>query len=146
MAGSEIEAYGFVPDDFRAGITLAMRMASPNQTADKATFRWDKARTFEPQDPQGEPYHWSEVPTTDLTHPDVVIDEVAVEYVGTADAEGTSVGVFLPRRAIVTILDTQRALIEGANWVLLHQVPWGITEETVQGLGAVDVYTLTLER
>lgn len=148
MAGNEIAIYGFDPAQFRSAIHLAMRMGSPNLEADKATFRWDPVRTFNPQDPAHKPYFWSEVPTSDLTHSDVVLDEVAVEYVGggRGAASSTSVGVFVPRRATLTILDTERALVEGANWVLLHDVPWAIIEETVGALGPVDVYQMTLQR
>lgn len=147
MAGTEIEAYGFDPVAFRDGIHLAMRMGSPNQALDKATFRWDLVRTYKPQDPARQPYHWTEVPETDLTHPDVVVDEVAVEYGGGGRSEaGTSVGNFVPLRAHLTMLDEDRARVEGANWCLLHQIVWGIVDETVVALGVVDVYTLLLER
>lgn len=145
MAGDG-STVGFPEAEFRAGIYFAMRMGSPNLTLDKATFRWDPVRTYDPQDPAARPYDWSAVPVTDLTQDDVELDEVAVEYNAGRTVEGTPVGQFVPLRATLTIFDEHRAQVVGANWVLLHRVPWAIIAETVNGLFAVDVYTLFLER
>lgn len=145
MAGDGA-ALGFDPAEFRTTVRATMLMGSPNQALDKATFRWDDVRTYTPQDPAQEPYRWDEVPVTDLSRPDVVVDEVAVEYTAARRLEGTSVGEFVPMRAELTILDVDRAAVTGANYVLLHQTPWAVTAETVVALFGVDVYTLFLER
>lgn len=145
MAGDG-SAFDFPAGEFRDAIHTAMRMGSPNLTVDKATFRWDKVRTYDPQDPAGEPYVWAEVPTEDLSRADVALDEVAVEYSAGRTIEGTAVGQFVPLRAELTLLDVDRALVVGANWVLLHAIPWGVAAETVSALFSVDVYTLYLER
>lgn len=147
MAGAADGAsLGFSATEFRDAIHLAMRMGSPNQTLDKATFRWDPQRVYARHSPAAQPYVWANVPVTDLSHPDVVLDEVAVEYTPARRVEGTSVGDFIPMRAEATVLDVEYARITGANWVLLHQIPWAITAVTAGALFDVDVWTLFLER
>jgi hypothetical protein len=147
MAGAaEGASLGFSPGEFRDAIHTAMRMGSPNQTLDKATFRWDPKRTYSRQSPAKHPYDWSAVPATDLTQADVVLDEVAVEYTPARRIEGTSVGDFIPMRAEATLLDVDYTRVAGANWVLLHGVPWAVSAATVGGLFDVDVWTLFLER
>lgn len=150
MAGSGA-ALGFDAAEFRDAIHLAMRMGSPGKVLDKATFRWDKVRTYVPGSPSGDPYVWSAVAATDLSQPDVVLDEVAVEYSAGRTIEGTNVGQFVPLRAELTLLDVDHARVlddDGllANWVLLHEVVWGVAAETVGALFDVDVHTLYLER
>jgi hypothetical protein len=147
MAGAaEGAALGFPAGEFRDAIHTAMRMGSPNATLDKATFRWDPQRTYARHSPASQPYIWAAVPVTDLTHDDVVLDEVAVEYTPARRMEGTAVGEFVPMRAEATLLDVDYAAVTGANWVLLHGIPWAITAATVGGLFDVDVWTLFLER
>lgn len=145
MAGEGTDL-GFSAAEFRTAIRATMVMGSPTATLDKATFRWDKARTYAPQDPSEEPYAWAQTPVTDLSQPDVVVDEVAAEYTAARRQEGTTLGDFVPMRGQVTILDVDHARVEGANFVLLHGVPWAITAETVVALFSVNVYTLYLER
>lgn len=145
MAGAGTDL-GFPAGEFRDAIRAAMVMGSPNRTLDKATFRWDKVRHYDPQSPAGEPYSWASVPDEDLSRADVVLDEVAVEYAAGRTIEGTTVGQFVPLRAELTMLDVDRDLVVGANWVLLHGIPWAIAAETVTALFSVDVYTLYVER
>lgn len=145
MAGEGTEL-GFDAAEFRSVIRATMVMGSPNRALDKATFRWDKVRHYDPQSPAGEPYDWSSVAEGDLSQDDVVVDEVAVEYAAGRTIEGTTVGQFVPLRAELTMLDVDWDLVVGANWVLLHGLPWGVAAETVTALFSVDVYTLYLER
>lgn len=143
MAGSDT---GFVAAEFREAIRFAMLMGSPNTTSLKATFRWHKAQTFDPQDPARRPYHWNETVVTDTTHPDVVLDNVAVEYHPSRTNTGTVVGSFVPLKADMTILDLDYALIDGADMVLLGDSTWTVVAMTMQALFDVDVYTLYCER
>lgn len=145
MAGEGADL-GFPAAEFRDAIRSAMVMGSPNRTLDKATFRWDKVRRYDPQSPAGEPYDWASVAAEDLSRADVVVDEVAVEYSAGRTIEATTVGQFVPLRAEITMLDVDRELVVGANWVLLHGIPWGVAAETVTALFSVDVYTLYVER
>jgi len=147
MAGAaEGAALGFSASAFRDAIHTAMDMGSPNQTIDKATFRWDPVRTYARHSPASLPYVWANVPLSDLSRPDVVLDEVAVEYTPARRLEGTSVGEFVPMRGEATLLDVDYVKVTGANWLLLHEVPWAITAVTVGALFDVDVWTLYLER
>lgn len=147
MAGAaEGAALGFAAAEFRTAIHTAMLMGSPNLTLDKATFRWDPQRVYARHSPASQPYIWANVALSDLSQPDVVLDEVAVEYTASRRSEGTAVGQFEPMRGEATLLDVDYTRIAGANWVLFHQVPWAITATTVGALFDVDVWTLHLER
>lgn len=147
MAGAaEGAALGFSAGAFRDAIHTAMRMGSPNVTLDKATFRWDPTRLYARHSPAARPYVWADVAVSDLSQPDVVLDEVAIEYSARHTVEGTSIGQFVPLRAEATLLDVDHDRVAGANWVLLHEVSWGVVAETVGALFGVDVYTLYLER
>lgn len=142
MAGSNA---GFNPAEFRSGIRLAMTMGSPGLTNEKATFRWNRAQTFGPQDPANRPYHWNQVPLTDTTPDPVVIDNVAVEY-GGSNTTGTAVGTFDPQRVTLTMLDDDYDLIRGADVVEIGGNDYEISTTTVTGLFDVDVYTINAER
>lgn len=145
MAGPGTDV-GFPAGEFRTAIRAAMVMGSPNRELSKATFRWHPSRTYAIHDPAAEPYIWTATPASDLARPDVVVDEVAVEYTAARRLEGTDFGTFVPMRAELTILDVDQTRVDGANMVLLNEVPWAITAETLGGLFSVDIYTLFLER
>lgn len=123
-----------------------MTMGSPNLTAEKATFRWSRAQTHNPQDPANRPYRWDQVPVTDTTPPDVVLDNVAVEFATNRAGGGTSVGEFVPLRATLTLLDEEYSQVEGADLVLLGGDPYGITMTTTVAMFSVDVYQMFCER
>jgi len=145
MAGSGADV-GFDANEFRTAIADTMKMGSPTAVVEKAAFRWDRSQEFTSADPAGRPYVWAAVPTSDTSHPDVVVDEVSVEYTSARTLSGTPVGEFVPLRAQLTMLDVHHALVVGANLVLLHQVVWAIVAETQVALFSVDVFTLFLER
>ena len=143
MAGSNA---GFQPAAFRDAIRFAMTMGSPNKAAEKATFRWTKQQTFNPQDPARRPYRWDQAPVTDTTSADVTLDNVAVEYATNRAGEGTSVGEFVPLRATLTLLDEEHAQVAGADLVLLGGHTYAISMTTVVAMFSVDVYQLYAER
>lgn len=143
MAGTDAR---FDAASFRSAIRFAMTMGSPGTTEEKATFRWGKAQTFNPQDPVAKPYHWNEPVVTDTTRPDVVLDHVAVEFSTNRTQSGTAVGEFVPLRATLTLLDEEHALVEGADMVLLGGHVYGISMTTVVALFSVDVYQMYCER
>ncbi len=143
MAGSDT---GFDAAEFRDAIHFAMTMGSPNATQEKATFRWLKAQTFDPQDPARRPYHWNDTAETDTTPADVTLDAVAVEYHPSRSTAGTDVGTFVPLKADLTMLDTDYALIAGADMVLIGGSTWRVAAITQQALFSVDVFTLYCER
>lgn len=143
MAGTDA---GFDAGAFRTAIRFAMNMGSPNLTAEKATFRWTRQQTFNPQDPAHRPYNWTQTPATDTTPADVVLDEVAVEFATNRAGGGTAVGEFVPLRATVTLLDEEYAQVEGADMVLLGGHTYAISMTTVVALFSVDVYQMFCER
>lgn len=143
MAGADL---GFDPAAFRDAIHFAMLMGSPNQTADKATFKWERVQTFDPQDSLKRPYHWNESVQSETTHADVTLDEVAIEYRAARSEAGTSVGVFDPLKAVMTMLDVDYARIKGASVVNLGPANWHIVAVTQEALFGVDVYNLIIER
>lgn len=143
MAGANT---GFNPAEFRDAIHFAMTMGSPNATQEKATFRWLKAQTFDPQDPARRPYRWDEPVVSDTTPPDVTLDEVAVEYHPSRSTAGTDVGTFVPLKADLTMLDVDYALVAGADAVLIGGSTWRVVAVTQQALFSVDVFTLYCER
>jgi len=143
MAGVDT---GFDPQEFRNAVHFAMRMGSPNTVQEKATFRWMKAQTFNPQDPSRHPYAWTEAVVTDTTPPDVVLDEVAVLYHPARTTAGTDTGTFVPIKAEMTMLDVDYAKIAGADAVLLGGSIWNVVAITQQALFSVDVFNLYCER
>jgi hypothetical protein len=143
VAGSDAT---FNADAFRTAIRTAMTMGSPNQTSEKATFRWTRAQTFNPQDPANRPYRWTQAPVTDTTPDPVVLDNVAVEFATNRAGAGTAVGEFVPLRATVTLLDEEYALVQGADQVELGGDTYEITVTTALALFEVDVYQMYCER
>jgi hypothetical protein len=116
MAGTtDARADAFDAAEFRDAIQFAMRMGSPNAVEDKVTFRWSEQKTYAVQDPDHKPYDWTEPPATDVTHPPVVLDEVAVVLTEPriGGVAGTPVGQFDQVRAKITILDADFERIDG---------------------------------
>jgi hypothetical protein len=112
-------AAGFNAAQFRDAIKFAMNMGLPNTVSERATFRWIPDYTYSEADPGGTPYDLDAVPTATDAPEDVQVD-CAVEFVSRASASGgTAVGDFDVARAIITVLDTDYASIEGCNQVVL---------------------------
>lgn len=112
MAGSDP---GFDSDAFRTAVRFAMTMGSPTLTADKATFRFRKTRTFPTGtrlDQEGNPLDPTVAATTVEPTP-VVMDNVAVEF-QTADPQELPVGNFRPTKAVLTLLDEEWATVSDA--------------------------------
>lgn len=143
MAGTDL---GFDAAAFRTAIHFAMVMGSPNVTAEKATFKWTRKQTFNPQDPAKRPYHWNETVLTDVTHADVVLDEVAISYRTARSESSTDVGSFDPLKATITMLDVDYAKVVGADAVHYGTSNWDIVAITQEALFGVDVFNLILER
>lgn len=140
---------GFDAAAFRSAIRSTMEMGLPNATSERATFVWKEERTYQKQDPGHNPYSWDATPTTDVTHAEVRIP-VAVEFSARpAGSLDTVMGQFDTARAIITVLDVDYALIQGADYVKLGEnlyiidfvgPPMGLFEVTVYQLqcSAVD--------
>lgn len=116
MAGTQ---QGFDAAGFRDAIRFAMNMGLPETESERATFRWNPARTFTTDDPAGLPYDWTDTPATETVHADVQVP-VAIEF-GAQAAAGTDtpVGQIDTSRAVLTVLDEDYQQIVGANEVVL---------------------------
>lgn len=142
MAGTDI---GFDENAFKTAVRFAMRMGSPNRVAEKVTFRWNKAQTFGPQDPARKPYHWNEVPLTDTSVPDIVLEEVAVDYKHGVE-QSNALGTFAPLTAELTMLGEDHDKVLGADQILIGGDIYDVVLTTVEALFSVDVYTIHVKR
>lgn len=137
MAGSDPR---FNPDRFRDAIKFAMQMGKPEAAQERVIFRWTPQHSYSVADPAGRPYDWTSTATASVTHDDVEID-CAVEFsarpAGTRD---TPLGQFDTSRAVLTLLDVDRELVEGADLVVIdgniYEIgfwgpPMGLFEVTV---------------
>ena len=118
MAGSGA-AGGFKAKDFRDAIHFAMGMGATVDPADQAIFIFGEQSTYNPQDPDFDPYDWAATPAVDIPARQVVVP-AAVQYgAATTVVEGTPVGDFDASRAIITVLDVDYALVAGCTEVML---------------------------
>lgn len=102
---------GFDGAEFRDAIKFAMKMGTPNPTPNRATFQWDVERTYDIEDPNGNPYSWDKVPVSELVYSDIQVD-VAVEFVSRSTLSGlTPIAEFDTPRAVLTVLDEDWALV-----------------------------------
>lgn len=134
---------GFDAAKFRDAIRNTMVMGMANTAADEATFRWTTKNNYAPESPLHDPYTWTQATTSSVSHPDVVVP-VAVEFSARPSASlETAVGEFDVSRAIITLLDVDYALIEGADLVVLGGNTYIIEfVAPPMGLFDVDVYQI----
>ncbi len=132
-------ASGFNATEFREAIRFAMNMGLPQDELQRVTFRWLEQKDFNIEDSEGLPYDFTSSPTITAAQQDVLVD-AAVEFLGTSSINGTSIGGFNIPRAIVTLLDEDYDLVEGADEILLGEniytidfvaPPMGLFEVTV---------------
>lgn len=131
---------------FRQAIRDTMIMGLPNATQEKPTFRWSPEKTFTTADPAGAPYDFTASPVTTVAPADVQVP-VAVEFSARpANSIETGMGEFDASRVIITALDEDYALIQGADQVILggntYDVqfvgpPIGLFEVTVYQIFAI---------
>lgn len=133
---------GFDADLFRSKIKSAMQMGSPNAVAEKVTFKWPTLKTYSGKvDPTGRPYDLASVAESTSQHEDVQVD-CAVEFIY-RNATGTPIGEFDTPRVIITLLDVDYELIEGATKVFLGGNTYEIQfVEPPMGLFSVTIYNL----
>lgn len=144
MASStDTRAAGFNASEFKDAIKFAMHMGLPESEAERATFRWDVERTFAVADAGGIPFDKNVDPVSEVSHDDVQVD-VAVEFSNVRGQDiTTSVGQFTAAHAVITVLDEDYALIQGANTVLLGGNTYDINfVRPPVGLFSVTVYQM----
>jgi hypothetical protein len=108
---------GFDAAAFRTAIRAAMVMGAPLDTSQKTTFIFSDVSTYSPEDPDNNPYDWTQTPVTEVAERRVIVP-AAVQY-ATAAVVGTTMGDFDATRAVITLLDVDYALVAGADLVLL---------------------------
>lgn len=135
---------GFDGAAFKAAIRATMKMASPTQVPMKATFRWKTEKTHTLAGPGGRPYNFASTPTAVVAHSDVVLDEVAVQFVTRlTQGGGTAVGHFDTPRAILTMFTEEYDQVNGCDFVLLGGSTYRVDFWAPPvALFEVDVFTL----
>lgn len=133
---------GFSANAFRTAIRNTMTMGLPEDPDKRATFRWNKERTYAVADPSGMPYSWDDTPATELVRPDVQIP-VAFDFSARpAASSDTSLGQFDAPRVEITVLDTDYPQIEGADMVMFDGATYVIDFwAPPQGLFDVTIHT-----
>lgn len=133
----------FDSDGFREAIRNTMLMGMPNASSERVTFRWTDRKTFSKHDASGRPLNWYATPVSNITNPDVEVP-VAIEYSARASQAGnTTVGNFNNPRAVLTLLDVDFALVEGADKVIIDGSEYTVDfVEPPVGLFDVTVYTV----
>lgn len=131
---------------FRAGIRQAMRMGSPNVTADRATFMFPEGRTFAVADNDGNPYDWDLTPSGGLpAATPVVLQEVAIQTKAAVGARGqprTSVGEFDEDSATLYLFEDEWAQVSTFTTVKLG----GSVYERVKRLIPLGLFEVQIEQ
>ena len=100
MATSSAFAAQFPEADFRYAIREAMKMGMPEDDAEKLTWFWKRARTYQPDDLGGRPLDWTAAPLTDDPgNPvdDAEDDGLIVDYALEANNLSSQVDQSMPR-------------------------------------------------
>lgn len=134
-------AADFPSDEFRSAILSTMVMGTPNRTEEKAQFFWETNKEYQIQDRKNRPYSLTAATPVEDNTPDPVFATIAVEYIQ-RNPSGTALGEFDKARAVLTILDTEYANVEGADWVKLGGDEYDINYVVVEALFDVDVFTV----
>lgn len=140
MAGSNA---AFDAAVFRQSIRSTMTMGLPTADADKPTFTWSTQNQYAVESPADNPYDWTATPTSTVTHAEVRVP-CAIEFSARpAGSRETALGEFDTSRVIITVLDEDYTLIEGADGVRMGgndyiiefvAPPMGLFEVTVYQL------------
>lgn len=134
---------GFDSKLFKESIKKVMKMGLPETTNLRPTFRWTTVKTFGQSDSGGKAWTKNSSPVTTVSHADVQIDCAVQFIVARGGGVGNMVGEFNNPHVIITVLDTDYALVGGANKVLLGGDTYNIDYvEPPIGLFDVTVYNI----
>lgn len=124
MAGLDSTG-AFNADTVRTALRAAMTMGQPSDVSKQVTFRWPTQRTTAgPIDPSGIPYNLSQVPLTDITHPDTIVPAAVRHVPGIVN--DNPVGEFDPAYAVLTLVDLDYQQVVGATQVLIGGIVYDI--------------------
>lgn len=127
---------------FRDAIHFAMNMGLPDDEAKRATFIFTEVVTYAVSDPAGQPYDWTEKPKTDAQKAPVEVP-CSVRFVPSLirSGSGTAFGTVNSPKAIITVLDTEYELTQGAHQVRLDDAMYTIDYVAPpEGLFDVTIY------
>ena len=137
--------------EFRSAIRFAMQMGTPETQSDRVSFQWADENTYTFSDTKGNPYDWTDSPTTTTSAVDVPISltvAAAVEFFDAKSSSGeTAMGDFDIGTLRITLLDVDYASIIDQNLGLPDTVIVDGNTYTVDyfgppvGLFDVTVYT-----
>lgn len=138
---------------FRSAIRETMKMGMPENDAHKLRWFWHPDRTFEPDDPAGNPYDWTQPAVTDepgnpTEDPDSegLIVDYAFEFSTGRFGEMTPLGPFDPARLTVTLFDVDYDRIKTADYCMIGNTRYKIRFEAAPyGLFGVTMHDLHLE-
>jgi hypothetical protein len=107
---------GFDATEFRQAIEFAMQMGLPGTESERVTFRWSGSKVFDTPDERGNPYDWTNAPASTESTPDIpasITVPCAVEFRARRSVSGeTIIGSFDVASVVITLLDTQYALLQ----------------------------------
>lgn len=114
MAGTDLTG-AFNSADFRAAIRSTMTMGAAVDPTQQVIFIFSEQATYNPEDPDANPYDWKQGPVTDIAERELTVP-AAVQY-ATSTIVGTTIGDFDATRAVLTLLDVDWALVKSADQV-----------------------------
>jgi hypothetical protein len=139
MATSSAFAAQFPEAQFRQSIRDAMKMGMPEDDAEKLTWFWKRAQTFNPDDLAGRPLDWTAAPITDDPgNPvdDAEDDGMIVDYALEAnnlssqvDQSITALGNFNFQKIKVTLFDVDFEKIRTADYARIGTIVYTIRLE-----------------
>lgn len=148
MAGTNA---AFSPSEFRTSIRSTMEMGMPTTVSERLTWRWNRVRTYAPQDPAANPYEWDQATVTDVPGNTAEADgslvvTYALEFAARQSrGEDTAFGQFDTTRAVVTLLDEEYALVSTADYATINDSVYEIDfSGPPLGLFEVTVYQVYL--
>lgn len=127
MATSSAFAAGFDETQFRTAIRETMKMGMPENDAHKLRWLWKPVQGFEPDDPAGDPYDWTQDanpddpgnPTEDPDTEGLIIDYAFNFSATVVGGEETPLGPVDPTKAVVTIFDVDYDRIKTADYCMI---------------------------
>lgn len=133
----------FDADLFRDSIRQTMIMAKPNAVEERLTFVWTTKKEYETNSPSGKPYSYNQEPDSVIAH-DPVEAVCAVEFISrSAQGAGTPFGEVDAPRLILTLLDVDYELVEGADLVYMDGAEYKIDYVAPpMGLFTVTIYSV----
>lgn len=126
----------FPEAEFRDAIRNTMKMGMPEADADKLTWYWRRAQTYQPDDLAGDPLDWNADPLTDDPgnpegdpEDDGVIVDYALETLANPEAV-TVIGDLNLQNVKVTLFDVDYEQIRTADYAQLRDIVYRIRFET----------------